>query len=139
MSVGDEPLNHGHLQRNVFNGGRLCVGGQEIECCAIVVEFLCPFGGELAQRETFRLRATNGFVVNIGEVTDVANGETVHLQASAQYVLKNEGAEIADMCWRINGGATAIHPIRGLRLSGRERFQLAAKGIVKSNGHAVFC
>ena len=65
----------------------------------------------LAQRHAGLLRLEDGAVVHVGEVHDLADGESgLVLQRAAKDVNRDEGAEVADVPARVGGQAARVHP-----------------------------
>jgi len=54
-------------------------------------------------------RVGDDAVIHIGEVHDVIQLETAPLQETAKNILKNKGAEIADVRIVVSGGAARVH------------------------------
>ena len=117
----DEFFDHRDLKRNVFNGARFDLRREHVERGAVVVKFFRPSGGKVGEGFAFFLRAADGFVVHVGDVAHVADADTVHFECTAQNVLQQKGAEIADVRGTVNRRAAAIHAERFFGRARRER------------------
>ena len=72
----------------------------------------------------------DGFIIDVGDVADMADVESKCGEGTAQDVLKDEGAEVADVCTGVNSRATAIHA-EGMAVVGVEGFDGAGEGVVE--------
>ena len=87
-------------------------------------------------RERFALRdgVANDFVVDVGDVHDVVEGESASAQPTAQQVVEDEGAEVADVGEVVDGGAAGIH-LDGVVFEGAKRLHLLGQRVIETQGH----
>jgi len=104
--------DHRDLLRDVVGGGRLDVGRQAIQGGAVGMEAPGPATRELGEALPGLDRATDGLVVDVGDVADVPGGQAVEFQHAPQDVLNHEGAEVADVGRAIDGRAAAVESER---------------------------
>jgi hypothetical protein len=122
--------------RDVGDGAGFDVGGEEVEGGAVGVEFLGPEAGEVGQGLAGFLGVADGFVIDVGDVSDVEGGGATEFDDAAEDVLGGEGAEIADVGGAVDGGAAAVEA-EGLTVEGSEGAGFAGEGVEEAEGHGA--
>jgi hypothetical protein len=76
------------------------------------MEFLSPPSGEFLEAFASSLGIANRFVIDISDVSNMKSLHVSGFQNSPKNILHHEGAEIPNMCWAVNGRATAVETER---------------------------
>ena len=135
VAAVDEGLDHRDLLRDMLDGARLDMRGQETEGLTVGVELIGPGLGESVQGLADCLGAADRLIVDVGDIADVLHLEARDLEGAAQDVLDGERPEITDMGRAIDRGTAAIHTVdvtAGLR---EQRPLLAGHGVMQEHGH----
>ena len=74
-------------------------------------------------------------VVDVGDVHDVAGGDSLQSEEAAQHVDLEEGPEVADVAVVIDGGSAGVHA-ELLAVNRRQFFDAAGESIEESDGHS---
>jgi hypothetical protein len=119
----DKPADEFNLLGDVGHGGGFDMRRKQVERFAVRMEGLRPAAGEFFEGQVFRLGLSDGFVIHIRDVADMKGGEADTLGNPAQDILKNEGSEVSDVGWAIDGGTAAIHAKR-MAIEGMEDINL---------------
>ncbi len=137
VSFFHEDLDHGDLLGNVGGGGGLDVGAQAVEGVAVGVKFVGPLFGDLGERAALLAGAADGLVVHVGEVADVLHLVLAELEfeQATEEVVDHEGAEVADVRGRVNGGAAVVEAIHAVGVGRAELARGSGEGIVEGDGH----
>jgi hypothetical protein len=101
-----DELDHGV---DVVRGADPVLGGFDAEGFAIVEEGLGEFFGVVADADAFGGGVGNDAVVDVGEIHDVGEAEAAEFQETAEDVLEDEGAVVADVGIVIDRGAAGVH------------------------------
>jgi hypothetical protein len=73
-------------------------------------------------------------VVDVGDVHDVADGDTEQLEGAAEDVYLQESTEVADVAVVIDGRPAGVHA-QNLAVHGKDFVDLAGKGIKEAERH----
>ena len=76
------------------------------------MKLLGPALSEIGERLTGLLGVADGFVIHIRDVSHMKSRSAAELDDSAEDILRDEGAEVSDVCWAINRGSAAIEADR---------------------------
>ena len=135
MAAVDEGLDHRDLLRDMLDGARLDVRGQETEGLTVGVKLIGPGLGESVKGLADCLGAADRLIVDVGDIAHVLHLQARDLEGAAQDVLHGERPKITDMGRTIDRGTAAIHPVdvtAGLR---EQRPLLAGHGVMQEHGH----
>src|SRR5439155_4114351 len=127
-----DELDHGI---DVVGGANPVLGRLDAEGLTIIEEGLDEFLSVVANADTGGGSVSDDAIVDVGEIHYMIQAETTQLQETAENILKNEGAVLADVGVVVNGGAAGVHAnFAGILRD--ERLGLAGQGIVEANfGH----
>jgi len=106
--AGHQRFDQGDDLRDMLRGAGRLVRTQAVQAQKILKKRGLKFRGVLGQRCLVLAHALDDFVLNVGDIHDVADVEALELQIPAQQVGKNEGAEVADMGEVMHRRAAAI-------------------------------
>ena len=76
------------------------------------MEFLSPTSGEFLEAFARCLGIADRFVIDISDVSNMKSLHVRRFQNSPKNILHHEGAEISNVCWAVNGRATAVETER---------------------------
>ncbi len=129
--------DHADLLGDVAGGGGLDVGTQTVQRVAVGVELVGPLLGDLGECAVLLAGAADGLVVDVGDVADVLHlvGAELELEHAAQEVVDDEGAEVADVRRRVDGGAAVVETVDAVGLGRAELFQAAGERVEERDGH----
>ena len=103
-------------------------GELDVEGFEVLEEGLLELGGVVGDGDACVAGVTDDLVVDVGDVHDVLDGDSLLKDEAAEDVDVEECAEVADVAVVVDGGAAAVHSQRG-GAYGRERFNFSAEGV----------
>ena len=133
MAFFDELLDHGDLLWDVFERAWLDVWGEAVEGFAVGVKFFGPLGCEFFQWDTGGGGVADGFVIDVGDVSDVQGGGAGRFHDTAENIVHDKSAEVSDVGWAVNGGTAAVEAER-FAVDGGEVVELAGECVVELHG-----
>ena len=133
MAFFDELLDHGDLLRDVFERAGFDVGREAVESFAVGVKFFGPLGGEFFQWDTGGGGVADGFVIDVGDISDVQGGGAGGFKDAAEDIVHDKGAEVSNVGRAVNGGAAAVEA-EGFAVDGCEVLELAGECVVELHG-----
>ena len=138
VAFGNECLDHGDLLGDVLDGTGFDVWREALEEVAVVMEFFRPEAGELRERLADALGFADRFVIDIGEVADMERAQAAGFEGTAEDILEDEGAEIADVGGAIDRGAAAVKA-ESLAIEWRDFLDFTCQGVEESHGFSLAC
>ena len=98
-------------------------------------EGLFEAGSVLADGYPGSRGVADDLVVDVGDVHDVAGGDSLQPEEAAEHVDLEEGPEVADVAVVVDGRSAGVHAER-LTVGGREFLNAAGESIEESDGHS---
>ncbi len=131
--LGGELLDERDHLRNAAGGAGDVLGVLDVERVEVFEEGALVAGGVLGDGDAGGGGVADDLVVDVGDVHDVIDGDSLLADEAAEDVDVEEGAEVADVAVVVDGGAAAVHAQRG-RADGGEGFNLSAEGVEEFDG-----
>src|SRR5665213_3067958 len=109
-----------------------------VEGGAIGVKFIGPLAGDRCERKVFLEGLADGAIIHIGEIADMLHLVLPELEfeQTADYIVDQKSAEIADVRRRVNGRSTIIEAENPV-LTRRQNLDFAGHRIVKAYRHST--
>lgn len=128
-------LDEGNHRGDVFSGAGNDLGLLDLEGIEVFEEGLFEAGGVVADGYPGSGGVADDLVVHVGDVHDVAGGDSLQLEEAAEDVDLEERPEVADVAVVVDGGPAGVHA-ECLAVDGCEFFDAAGEGVEESNGHS---
>ena len=129
-----EFLDQSDHARDVFGGAGDDLGALDAKGVEVFKKSLFEAGGVIVDGNAGGGGVADDFVVNVGNVHDVADGDAEQLEGAAQDVNLEERAEVADVAVVVDRRAAGIHA-QGYVPLGREFLDGSGKGVVEAERH----
>ena len=126
-----QALDHPDLMRNVRRGLWFHMRRQQVQRGAVRVELLRPVLREVRERLAGLDGVADRLVIHVRDVPHMQSRRAAQFHDAAENILRNEGAEIADVRGAIHRGAAAVETQR-LAIGGRHRQGLSGQGVVEA-------
>ncbi len=129
-----ELVNRGGHLRDVLGRARDALGPLEAKGVAVGEKRFGVDRGVVVKRLALCDGVADDLIVHVGDVHDVVEFVAVQVKHAAQQIVKDEGAEVADVREVVNGGSAGVHA-DGVRVDGDERLDLLGQRVVEAQGH----
>ncbi len=117
------------VARAMISGFSTCEGVEVLE------EGFFEAGSVFANGHSGGGCVADDLVVDVGDVHDVAGGDSLQLEEAAQHVDLEERPEVADVAVVVDGRSAGVHAER-LAVGGREFLDAAGESVEESDGHS---
>ena len=121
---------------------RLLGGGWEFlrrfdaQSFKILEERLLEWLGEFAQGHARFARAADGLVIHVCNVHDAMDFVAAQFEVTLEQILKDVGAEVANMSTGVNGRTAGVHAdLATIRFARLEVLDLPGVGVEETDGH----